>query len=179
NEAYIAQVTNGQAARITLDAYPDTSFAGRVRQVVPTADREKATVLVKVSILDHDPRILPEMGAKVVFDAHAAPGVPGQSPGPAPTRRVFVPRAAIVQVDGRAAVWVVENGVVRQQTVDVGPERGDRIEVRQGLQGGESLVLSPPAGLKNGSKGKLAAHSRAQPKEATKAAVAERNGGEA
>src|SRR5262249_14773020 len=69
NEAYIAQVRNGQPARITLDAYPDTSFAGRVRQVVPTADRQKATVLVKVSILDRDPRILPEMGAKVVFDA--------------------------------------------------------------------------------------------------------------
>jgi len=72
NEAYIAQVTNGQPARITLDAYPDTSFAGRVRQVVPTADRQKATVLVKVSILDRDPRILPEMGAKVVFEAHDA-----------------------------------------------------------------------------------------------------------
>src|SRR5439155_23574806 len=67
NEAYIAQVHSGQACRITLDAYPDTSFAGRTRQVVPTADRQKATVQVKVSILDRDPRILPEMGAKVEF----------------------------------------------------------------------------------------------------------------
>src|SRR5205814_2432666 len=84
NEAYIAQVSNGQPARITLDAYPDTSFSGRVRQVVPTADRQKATVLVKVSILDRDPRILPEMGAKVVFDAHDAQAQ-------AAPRRVFVP----------------------------------------------------------------------------------------
>lgn len=145
NEAYIAQVTNGQPARITLDAYPDTSFSGRVRQVVPTADRQKATVLVKVSILDRDPRILPEMGAKVVFEA-------GASAMRAAPRRVFVPQAAIAQVEGRSAVWVVEDGAVRLQGVEVGPTRGDRVEVRQGLQGGESLVLSPPAGMKNGVK---------------------------
>ena len=150
NEAYIAQVTNGQPARITLDAYPDTSFAGRVRQVVPTADRQKATVLVKVSILDRDPRILPEMGAKVVFEAQGAQVA-------AAPRRVFVPQTAIVQAGGRAFVWVMTDGVVRQQAVDVGPARGDRIEVRQGLAGGESLVLAPPAGLKDGSKVKLAA----------------------
>ena len=151
NEAYIAQVRNGQPARITLDAYPDTSFAGRVRQVVPTADRQKATVLVKVSILDRDPRILPEMGAKVVFEAqdaetHAAP------------RRVFVPQAVVVRDGDRASVWIAEAGRVRSQSVDLGPTRGDRVEVRQGLSGGESLVLSPPAGLKNGSRVKLAGH---------------------
>jgi len=151
NEAYIAQVVNGQPARITLDAYPDTSFAGRVRQVVPTADRQKATVLVKVSILDRDPRILPEMGAKVVFDAQN--GQVAAAP-----RRVFVPQAALVQSGGRAFVWLMENGAVREQAVDVGPARGDRVEVRQGLAGGESLVLTPPVNLKTGSKVKLAAH---------------------
>ena len=145
NEAYIAQVQNAQPARITLDAYPDTSFTGRVRQVVPTADRQKATVLVKVSIIDHDPRILPEMGAKVVFEPRGA--AVQASP-----RRVFVPQAALGAVAGRPVVWVVEDGKVRQQWVEVGPQRGDRIEVRQGLSGGESLVLSAPAGLKNGSK---------------------------
>src|SRR5262245_17905530 len=150
NEAYIAQVVNGQPARITLDASPDTSFAGNVRQVVPTADRQKATVLVKVAILDRDPRILPEMGAKVVFEAH-------DQPVTAAPRRVFVPQAAIVQAEGHGHVWVVENGIVRVHDVDVGPARGDRIEVRQGLMGGESLVLSPPAGLKDGSKVKVAA----------------------
>ena len=121
-----------------------------MRQVVPTADRQKATVLVKVSILDRDPRILPEMGAKVVFDAHDAQAQ-------AAPRRVFVPRTAIDEAGGRPAVWVVEDGKVRQQNVDVGPSRGDRIEVRQGLAGGETLVLSPPAGLKNGSRVRLAA----------------------
>ena len=148
NEAYIAQVRNGQTARITLDAYPDTSFSGRVRQVVPTADRQKATVLVKVAILDRDPRILPEMGAKVVFEAHGAKEQ-------AAPRRVFVPQEALSQVDGASVVWVVNEGVVKRVSVDVGPARGDRIEVRQGLLGGESLVLSAPAGLKDGGKVKV------------------------
>ncbi|HKP49892.1 MAG TPA: efflux RND transporter periplasmic adaptor subunit, partial [Gemmatimonadales bacterium] len=76
NEAYIARVTGGQPAKITLDAYPDTSFRGRVRQVVPTADRQRATVQVKVAIVDRDPRILPEMGARVDFldTTHVASG---------------------------------------------------------------------------------------------------------
>lgn len=149
NEAYIAQVRNGQPARITLDAYPDTSFSGRVRQVVPTADRQKATVLVKVSILDRDPRILPEMGAKVVFLAS------GANLAAAP-RRVYAPKAAIVASDAGAKVWVVENGAVRAQTVDLGPEKGEQVEVRQGLSGGESLVLAPPAKLTDGTKVKIA-----------------------
>jgi RND family efflux transporter MFP subunit len=91
NEAYIARIQNGQAASVTLDAYPDTSFRGQVRQIVPTADRQKATVLVKVSILDRDPRILPEMGAKVVFlrDEQS----PAVAAAPA---RVLVPSEALV-----------------------------------------------------------------------------------
>lgn len=149
NEAYIAQVRNGQDARITLDAYPDTSFTGRVRQVVPTADRQKATVLVKVSILDRDPRILSEMGAKVVFVSRGADRA-------AAPRRVMAPSAAVVQENGSAHVWVVENEAVRRVTVDVGETRGDKIEVRQGLTGGESLVLQPPATLKDGMRVKLA-----------------------
>lgn len=146
NEAYIAQVRNGQGARITLDAYPDTSFAGRVRQVVPTADRQKATVLVKVSILDRDPRILPEMGAKVVFTAREG------GPAVAAPRRVLVPAAAVVRTANGASVWVVEDGAVRRVSVDPGTARGERLEIRQGLSGGESLVLEPPAGLKDGTK---------------------------
>jgi RND family efflux transporter MFP subunit len=145
NEAYIAQVTNGQAARITLDAYPDTSFTGRVRQVVPTADRAKATVLVKVAILDRDPRILPEMGAKVVFtrseaEVQAAP------------RRVLAPTAAVVQGADGASVWVVTDDTVRRVAVDAGPQRGEQTEIRSGLSGGESLVLDPPASLADGRK---------------------------
>lgn len=147
NEAYIAQIRNGQPSQITLDAYPDTSFAGRVRQVVPTADRQKATVLVKVSILDRDPRILPEMGAKVVF----LPPKEG-TPIVAAPRRVTVPTEAISQRGGRSVVWVVVDGVARLTPVETGPERGEQIEVRNGLSGGESVVLSPPADLKDGAR---------------------------
>ena len=146
NEAYIAQVRNGQAARITLDAYPDTAFAGRVRQVVPTADRQKATVQVKVSILDRDPRILPEMGAKVVFVREQ-----GAAVAAAPVR-VMVPGAAVVQGPGGARVWVISEGRVAARSVDVGPSRGDQVEIRSGLLGGESLVLGAPPGLKDGTR---------------------------
>ena len=147
NEAYIAQVKNGQPARITLDAYPDTSFAGRVRQVVPTADRQKATVQVKVSILDRDPRILPEMGAKVLFvrggnDAVAA----------ATRRRVLVPLSALVGSGASASVWIVENARAVSRPVDAGPEHDGKVEVRSGLSGGERVVLRPPAGLKDGAR---------------------------
>jgi RND family efflux transporter MFP subunit len=147
NEAYIAQVRNGQAARITLDAYPDTSFDGRVRQVVPTADRQKATVLVKVAILDKDPRILPEMGARVVFVPRVGPGAAVTVP-----RRVLVPSAAIVSDGAGKHVWTVEHGVVKSQPVELGAEREGRVEVRSGLSGGESVVLDPPAGLRDGAK---------------------------
>ncbi len=149
NEAYIAQVRNGQESRITLDAYPDTSFRGKVRQVVPTADRQKATVLVKVSILDRDSRILPEMGAKVVFVARGADAA-------AAPRRVLAPTAAVVQGGAEAHVWVVEEGKVRRVNVGVGGVRGDRTEIRQGLAGGETLVIQPPASLQDGAKVQVA-----------------------
>ena len=146
NEAYIAQIRSAQPARITLDAYPDTSFAGRVRQVVPTADRQKATVQVKVSILDRDPRILPEMGARVLFvrgDGATAAAAP---------RRVTVPAAALVRSGSTTSVWIVENGRVASRPVDTGPEHDGRVEVRSGLSGGESVVLRPPPGLKDGAR---------------------------
>ncbi len=146
NEAYIAQISNAQPARITLDAYPDTSFSGRVRQVVPTADRQKATVLVKVSILDRDPRILPEMGAKVVFTT-----LEDAAQNAAP-RRVMVPAAALVRTADATRVWVIAEGVARSTTVDVGPEKNQQIEIRSGLSGGETLVLNPSPALKDGIK---------------------------
>jgi len=143
NEAYISQVRNGQEAAITLDAYPDTSFHGRVRQVVPTADRQKATVLVKVSILDRDSRILPEMGAKVVFARDAAGGATV-----APPQRLLVPAAAVVDGPAGPQVWVVEDGRVSARRVATGPVREGQTEVRHGLSGGETVVVHPPAGLR-------------------------------
>jgi len=143
NEAYIARITNGQSARITLDAYPDTSFAATVRQVVPTADRQKATVLVKVAIDDKDPRILPEMGARVDFVPEGSDRTQAATP-----RRMYVPAASVT--DGK--VWLVEQGKAKSQSVTTGVQDGARIEVKDGLEGSETVILSPPKGLKDGAR---------------------------
>ena len=139
NEAYIARLHGGQAARITLDAYPDTSFRGRVRQVVPTADRQRATVQVKVTIVDRDPRILPEMGARVDFlepEARLAGG-----PVPAVTApRIRVPVAAVHEDGGRTIVWLVRNGQLESRAVQAGPASAGFREIRSGLSGGERLL---------------------------------------
>jgi RND family efflux transporter MFP subunit len=145
NEAYIAQIRGGQDVGITLDAYPDTSFRGRVRQVVPTADRQKATVQVKVAILDRDPRILPEMGAKVVFLTAS-----GRAAAVTAPRRVLVPMSAVVQDAAGARVWVVAGGRVETHPIELGRARGESYEVERGLSGGERVVLKPSAALKQG-----------------------------
>ena len=138
NEAYISRVRSGQPARITVDAYPDTSFRGAVRQVVPTADRQKATVQVKVSILDHDPRILPEMGARVEFLEPARTGVRSAAAPP----RVTVPAAAVQTEAGTPVVWIVAGGRLERREVNAAPVSGGMREVRSGLVGGEQLLVS-------------------------------------
>jgi RND family efflux transporter MFP subunit len=150
NEAYIARVTSAQPARITLDAYPDTSFRGQVRQVVPTADRQRATVQVKVSIVDRDPRILPEMGARVDFldTARVAPG----GGGVATTPRFRLPSAAVRELNGQTVVWLVRDGQLESRQVEAGPVSGGFREIRSGLSGGELLLVggveAPRAGMR-------------------------------
>lgn len=142
NEAYIARINTGQGARITLDAYPDTSFAGRVRQVVPTADRQRATVQVKVTIVDRDPRILPEMGARVDFLEPEARLAGGSATATAPLRpRIRVPVAAVREVGGQSTVWLVRDGKLAARTVQAGPASGGFREIRSGLSGGELLLV--------------------------------------
>jgi RND family efflux transporter MFP subunit len=139
NEAYIARVRGGQPARIILEAYPDTSFAGRVRQVVPTADRQRATVQVKVAIVDRDPRILPEMGARVDFLEPAAAGAGAPVAAQAP--RIRVPVAAVREQGGQSVVWVVRDGRLDSRVVQAGPASGGFREIRSGLSGGELLMV--------------------------------------
>ncbi|PYP76398.1 MAG: efflux RND transporter periplasmic adaptor subunit [Gemmatimonadetes bacterium] len=139
NEAYISRIANGRPARITLDAYPDTTFRGEVRQVVPTADRQRATVQVKVSILDRDPRILPEMGAKVDF---LEPDLPRTAGAGAPKRTsVRVPSAALRSDGGASYVWLVRDGRLSKRPVTPGPVSGGFLEIRSGLSGGEQLLV--------------------------------------
>lgn len=146
NEAYISQIRPAHPTRIVLDAYPQAQFAGRVRQIVPTADRQRATVQVKVSIIDKDPRILPEMGARVEFLDSAS------TAGTTAPPRVFVPADAVQNDAGGTIVWVVRDGLVTKTTIEAGPVSGGRREVRSGLSGGETLVINPPSGLANGDR---------------------------
>ena len=159
NEAYIGRVQHGQAARITLDAYPDTAFRGSVRQVVPTADRQRATVQVKVSILDHDPRILPEMGARVDFIAASpdtAVAAPGASGGGTPTFRL--PVAAVFETGGGTVVWLIRGGRLESRSVEAGPASAGYREIRRGLTGGEMVltggVTQPEQGMRVEVRGK-------------------------
>jgi RND family efflux transporter MFP subunit len=155
SESYIARIASDQPVRIILDAYPDVAFRGSVRQVVPTADRQKATVQVKVSILDADPRILPEMGAKAVFvrdgDGAAATGVA--------SRRVLVPKDALVTSSEGQHVWVVAGERAERRNVVPGDEQDGKLTIQSGLQGGETIILSPPADLQPGARVRPAAGS--------------------
>jgi len=151
NEAYIARIQGGQQARITLDAYPDTAFRGTVRQVVPTADRQRATVQVKVAIVDRDPRILTEMGAKVEFLQAARPVAAG-APQPVERPRIIVPAEAVRNADGRDVVWIVRDGRLQKRDVDAGPVSGNFREIRAGLSGGEQLLVGGVENPRDGQR---------------------------
>jgi len=147
NESYIARVQRGQPATITLDAYPDIDYPGHVRQIVPTAERLRATVLVKVSFVQRDRRILPEMAATVEF-LEAEGGAPEASAPP----RVFVPAAAVHDEAGLQVIWIVRGDRVERREVDAGPVTGERREIRHGLDGGEQVVVAGAEGLEDGAR---------------------------
>ena len=154
NEAYIARIQGGQQARITLDAYPDTAFRGTVRQVVPTADRQRATVQVKVAIVDRDPRILTEMGAKVEFLAAPRVAQAGAAQ-PVERPRIIVPAEAVRSENGRDVVWIVRDGKLQKRDVDAGPVSGNFREIRSGLSGGEQLLVGGVETPRDGQRVKV------------------------
>jgi RND family efflux transporter MFP subunit len=136
NEAYIQRVRAGQPATAVLDAYPDWRIPAEVIAIVPTADRQKATVKVRVGFLERDARVLPDMGVKVAFmDAAAAPG------DNEPPAGVLIPASAIVRANGQDRVWVLERGRVRSQLVGLGTEAGQSVQVLSGLAVGERVVV--------------------------------------
>jgi hypothetical protein len=147
NENYIGQVKNGQAVTAVLNAYPDWQIPAHVITVVPTADRQKATVLVRIGINGMDPRILPDMGIKVTFLRPSADG------SATVTRAVtLVPKAAVVKAGNDSFVFVVTGETVERRAVRIGGTDGDRLEAVGSLQMGDKVVLSPPATLKSGDK---------------------------
>lgn len=145
NESYINRVTAGQPISAVLNAYPDWQIPGRVITAVPTADRQKATVLVRIAFGALDPRILPDMGVKVTFLKEADAAAPA-----ADRPVVLVPKAALRPENDQTYVLVVANGIVDRRAVKVGGTDGDRVEVLAGLRVGERVVLAPAATLTSG-----------------------------
>lgn len=134
NEIHIGKIRTGQAVEVTAEALPDRRFRGEVRQIVPTADRQKGIVQVKVRLLDADPALLPEMSARAAFlrEGEASSGV---------ARRVMAPAAAVRERGGRRFVLVFEGGKVREIPVETGAAGEDGVEVTEGLLGGEQVVV--------------------------------------
>jgi RND family efflux transporter MFP subunit len=145
-ESSVARLAPGQPAEVTVEAFADRRYRGVLRQIIPTADRTKATVQVKVTIVDGDDLLKPEMTARVTFVEPAAPAAAGAPPAPA----VTVPREAIAERDGRDIVFEVRDGRARLRPVVTGAAAGGRVVVREGLDGFETLVARPPDTLQDG-----------------------------
>ncbi|HVD76558.1 MAG TPA: efflux RND transporter periplasmic adaptor subunit [Vicinamibacteria bacterium] len=146
SESNVAKLSPDQPAEVSVEAFPDRQYKAVLRQVIPTADRTKATVQVKVTILDKDERLKPEMSAKVTFVEPAKRTTAAEPPAPV----VTVPKDAVVSRDGKTVVFEVQDGKVRVRPVVPGGERQGQVVVREGLVGAEVVVVRPPETLKDG-----------------------------
>ncbi len=145
NESFINRVTPGQRVEAVLDAYPDWRIPAHVITVVPTADRQKATVLVRVGFDSLDPRMLPDMGVKVAFLSEA-------QPVGAPKPRFVVPSRALRTDGNTPIVFIVSSDQVERRAVGPGTRQGETIELLSGVSGGERVVVDGPPGLKHGDR---------------------------
>jgi RND family efflux transporter MFP subunit len=146
NESYINRVRPRQAVAAVLNAYPDVQFPAHVITTVPAADRQKATVLVRIGFDRLDPRILPDMGVKVTFLRD-----PATEEKTASLPVTLVPKAALKTEGQQTYAFVVNGGTADRRAVKVGGNDGDRVEVLAGLQAGERVVVSPPPTLTSGA----------------------------
>jgi RND family efflux transporter MFP subunit len=144
NESYINRVEPAQPAEAALDAYPDWKIPCKVIAIIPTADRQKATVKVRVGFDKLDPRILPDMAVKVAFRETA--GAPA-----AVTRTVLVPKSALQNQDGHDVIFTVANGRAERRAVTVSEARGDDAILSAGVSAGEKVIVEAPPGLKDGT----------------------------
>ncbi|MFH0925989.1 MAG: efflux RND transporter periplasmic adaptor subunit [bacterium] len=148
SESNLEKIRLDQPCEIQLDAFPSSRFQGLVHMIVPTADRTKATVMVKVKFLEKDPRILPEMSSKVAFLSRSITK-DEQSP-----RTVVSPTAIVIQKD-KKVVFLVKDEHVLETPVTLGNQLGEMVEVVNGIKEGDKVVLKPPSKLKNGDKIKI------------------------
>jgi RND family efflux transporter MFP subunit len=148
NEAFINRVASGQGVEATLNAYPDWKIPASVIAIIPSADRSKATVKVRIAIQAKDGRIVPDMGVRVGF-LHSQPSA---TPGPT---GVLVPSEAVRGEGAAAVVFVYAEGKVERRTVALGRTTGGQREILTGVRPGERVVVSPPASLDHGARVKV------------------------
>jgi RND family efflux transporter MFP subunit len=149
SENYISRVHPDQPASVTLDAYPDWHIPANVIAIIPTADRSKATVQVRVGFKSRDPRILPQMGARVSFLADA----PSEHASSAPVRSgVIVPSSAVATNGNTGTVYVIDNGKVESRTVRLGASTADGQEILSGLEAGATVAIGDLSKLHNGAR---------------------------
>jgi RND family efflux transporter MFP subunit len=148
SEQYINRVVPAQPVEAVLDAYPDWRIPAHVITTVPSADRQKSTVRVRISFDKLDPRILPDMGVKTSFLAEQKAETSREPQRP----RILVPKAAVRSSDGASVVFVVREGRAERRAVKVGLEDGGQIEIATGLSPGERVVVEGPATLADGAR---------------------------
>lgn len=146
-ESFIGRVQPKMPVEAVLNAYPDWKIPAEVIAIIPTADRGKATVKVRIAIKTRDARIVPDMGVRVSFLEAAKPDQPRQTKPSA-----MIPANALAQRDGKDVAFVVNDDKVAQTQVSLGRKLGEDREVTAGLSGGETVVLDPPDSLKDGSR---------------------------
>jgi RND family efflux transporter MFP subunit len=148
SESYINRVRPKQPVEAVLDAYPDWRIPAHVITTVPSADRQKATVRVRIGFEQLDPRILPDMGVKVSFLAERAPEPTAESQ----RLRMLVPRSAVRTVESQSVVFVVHGDRVERRAVKLGSEDGDQIEILSGVNTGDRVVVEGPETLVDGAR---------------------------
>jgi RND family efflux transporter MFP subunit len=148
SESNLQMVKSGQPCEIHLDALPDSRFRGQVHMIVPTADRTKATIMVKVRFLEKDSRVLPEMSAKVAFLSREV------KPDEEKPRTALSP-AAVLTIDGMSTVFLIKENRVIKTSITTGDKLGDMTEVLQGVKAGDTVVMKPLEKMKDGAKIKI------------------------
>jgi multidrug efflux pump subunit AcrA (membrane-fusion protein) len=164
SENGVSKLTAAMPAEVKLQAYQDQVYRGRLRQIFPSADRAKAIVEVRVTILDPDAHVKPEMTASVTFQEKAArvPGAATSSSASDPHAMatgvaseehrapiVLIPKRAVTEQGGQPHVWVVANRTATRRAVTLGVERLDQVEVKSGVIAGDAVIVNPPSALTN------------------------------
>ena len=148
NEANVSKLKARQPAEIVVQAFGDRRFRGELRQIIPTADRTKATVTVKVAFIDRDKDLKPEMSANVTFLEKTRPVAKDDKPQPV----MYLPKESVATRDGNPIVFEILNGTVQEKPVMLGGEREGNVVVKSGLTGSELIVSKPPDSLKSGDR---------------------------